>query len=638
MGIVVALPIAAAIAILDRRKIEEFLFGAIGIIILLIFISGFFGNTLPGVYTGVILGGISLLYCVIIFFRNRVRFKESVFTQGFGGLTICVFMAAVVCFGMRDLGGSSDLYRVYAPQIINMYMNNNLGVGNGSFVLLYNAPVCGAWCYFCNKLWFCYSDGMIMWARYIYIISAFAPLYSLIGKSEWKKNLLLSFIIMNLPYVIHPTLCYLNDVTLGCTAVYGTMMTIKLYRDRDRYNDIGYLAVCCWGMIGTCMMKRLGPVFAYGMVSLSATYTVERIKKGEKAGFIRKVFPLIILFLSLSMVFAFNIFRQKNYSNDLFYTYFPIMAFVLLVIMGIAWYGIFCMIRKEWYLITVCTVLVVSFLGYYLLLKLGAHYSDLNVAQEVISGFTIEWFNELAFDNGINIPDPLFMVMFLLIMFIISYFIKRGQIDSLSTPGDIGVTSGLVFLGGILVATVVLCTYLQNELLSKVHTYRYLRPAILVMIVVMIYELLCIKNKYSTNIVVIMTIFLILLFPPNNIVAKLIPEEGEKRWNVFRDMYADAGIELALGEKVIYVGKDHYTMYAAFPAWAVWYTPEDDTPEELKSWVLNYGSDYLIIDDCDHNFADTYQDMFVGGISEIKENAIYDVVVEDENVRFVCRN
>lgn len=69
MGILIALPIAAVIAIFDRRKIEEFLFLAIGIIIFIIFVAGYMGNTLPGVYVGVGLGICSMVCCVWFFSR-----------------------------------------------------------------------------------------------------------------------------------------------------------------------------------------------------------------------------------------------------------------------------------------------------------------------------------------------------------------------------------------------------------------------------------------------------------------------------------------------------------------------------------------------------------------------------------------
>ncbi len=640
MGILVALPIAAAIAVLDRRKIEEFLFWAIGMIISLIFLFGYFGNTLPGVYAGIVLAGVSLLYCIFVLIKDRARFKESVLTTGFVGILVCVLVAAVICFGMKDLGAASDLYRVYAPQLINMYMYDNLGVGEPAhnYELLYSAPICGAWCYFCNKFWSHYSDCVIMWSRHIFIISAFAPLYSHIRKGEWKKTLLISFIIMNFPYIIHPTLCYLNDVTLGCTVSYGTLMTMKLFRDRNRSNDIGYLAACCWGIVATCLIKRMGAVFIYGMVSMAAVYTVKRfMEKKDDQGIIKRLVPLFAMFFSLAMVLVFNCYRQKYYVDDTFYTIFPVIAFIGLVVMGIAYYFMIVLIKKGRYVLAAGMVSVVIVSAYFLLLGFGAHYSDTDTSREVISGYMIEWFNELSFDNGINMPDPMFMILFILMMFVLGYLINKGKVVSLSKADDIGITSGMLILGALLAAATILCSYLQYELLPKVHTYRYLRPAILVMVVVVIYELLCIESRHSTYIVVISTIVLILLLPANNIVVKLLPEEGEKRWDVFKNMYSDAGIQLTTGTNILYEGKDYYAIYASFPAGAVWYKPEEEDPDELKNWVLDNGSEYLLLDDYDEDFPYIYQEMFEGGRNEIRENAIYDVVVEEDGVRFVRR-
>ena len=85
---------------------------------------------------------------------------------------------------------------------------------------------------------------------------------------------------------------------------------------------------------------------------------------------------------------------------------------------------------------------------------------------------------------------------------------------------------------------------------------------------------------------------------------------------------SDAGVELTAGDKILYVGKDYYAIYASFPAYATWYRPEDENINELKSWVLIYGWDYLLLDDYDNDFPDIYQEMFEGGKKEIKDHCM----------------
>ena len=125
MGILIALPIAAAIAILDRRKIEEFLFLAIGIIVLLIIVSGMgMNNTMPGVYAAMVLGGIAFFYCLVMTVKDRERVRRYVLTPGLAGGLLCIVAAAFMFLGRNDLGSNEDTFRTHAAQIINMYQNS----------------------------------------------------------------------------------------------------------------------------------------------------------------------------------------------------------------------------------------------------------------------------------------------------------------------------------------------------------------------------------------------------------------------------------------------------------------------------------------------------------------------------------
>ena len=187
MGILVALPIAAMIAILDRRKIENFVFLAIGIIVSFVIASGYFENTLLGVYGAVALGVISLLFCIIVLIKDRDRFRECVLTPGLAGGALCMIAFFFLLVNKTDLGDNNDTFWAHAPQIINMYRYSdigNKGVRMTTFQLLYTAPVYTSWCYFCNKLWYCYSDGINLWGRQIFTIAALMPFFGFVKKKE----------------------------------------------------------------------------------------------------------------------------------------------------------------------------------------------------------------------------------------------------------------------------------------------------------------------------------------------------------------------------------------------------------------------------------------------------------------------
>jgi len=180
----------------------------------------------------------------LVFFKDRESFIDSVVTPGLWGGMICFIFWGMILWNDEGIVGKTgtDSYWVYAPQILNMYRYSSLGAdspGVENYYILYSAPVWEAWCYFCNKLWFDYSDAVNLWSKAVFVASGFMPLYTFIKKRELVKNVLLALVVMMIPNIVADMYDLSNDVTLGVAAVYGTIMSLKLYRDREKYNDIG---------------------------------------------------------------------------------------------------------------------------------------------------------------------------------------------------------------------------------------------------------------------------------------------------------------------------------------------------------------------------------------------------------------
>ena len=156
MGILVALPIATAMALLTKKKVEELIYPAITIIIMIIIFVGYFGSTLVGAVLA-ILFGISASFCSFVEIKKQKDLiKELILTPGFAAFVfICILM---IIFHTGRTIQDGDSCRVYGPQLLNMYLYSDLGGKNipaGSEVqLLYTAPISAAWGYFCNLLWF----------------------------------------------------------------------------------------------------------------------------------------------------------------------------------------------------------------------------------------------------------------------------------------------------------------------------------------------------------------------------------------------------------------------------------------------------------------------------------------------------
>ena len=151
---------------------------------------------------------------------------------------------------------------------------------------------------------------------------------------------------------------------------------------------------------------------------------------------------------------------------------------------------------------------------------------------------------------------------------------------------------------------------------------------------VVLYELLSIKSIYTERILIGAAAFLMLLLPHNPFTVMNL--SSEPYWDLYNEMFEKAGVELTEDNNVFCIGPDH-VYYYSFPAKV--YQNYDviagrTEPEVFAAWARGY--DYLIIEDCDRNFTNAYQDMFQGGIDSIDDYSVYDISVDSENnVTFV---
>jgi hypothetical protein len=128
-----------------------------------------------------------------------------------------------------------------------------------------------------------------------------------------------------------------------------------------------------------------------------------------------------------------------------------------------------------------------------------------------------------------------------------------------------------------------------------------------------------------------------LLLPYNPF--KVMKLESGTGWNKFEQMYEEAGIAFGEDDYVVCIGPDH-CQYYAFPAhsdlnYGAKFAETD--PEEWTEEILSGGYRYLLVEEYSFFFAEKYQEMFEGGINNIREWSIYDIITEGGKVRFVRR-
>ena len=666
MGILIALPIAAAVAIFDRKKIEEFIFLAIEIIIACIFVTGYFGNTLYGVKAGVILGVCATLYCVVMLFVDHKRVKEAVLTPGFVIGVIIIAVEGVLLVGKTDLGADNDTFNEHAPQILNMYKYSDIGnVGRRmvNYYLLHSAPVYTSWCYFCNKLWFEYSDGINLWARQIFIISGLFPFFSFAGKAEYRKQILIAIIIIILPDLVICSYNFMPDIPMGAASIYGTLMTIRLFRDKEKYNAPGYLLASCLSVFFMCIMKRAGGLYTYGPLSVSVVYTLDRVcDRKLEVGVIKKFFPLVLMLEMSALDFIYMLMLSEAgtiYAEDVNYSYadkrmmLSLGSLVIFAFSGVFFQITKCLILRKRYILTTVIVIVASILSVYLPFRGAVYFLDgqeekLDSVRSIFFKFFKMWFHREyfmgdRFSNGPVISDGLYILILMILVCFMGAFILKRKLKYDGMLKDFVNSLGPVFLGYILYMLFYCFMYIywQGAYIldgSFGYTGRYLGPAVMLVTAVVIHELLCIKDIDHSRLLACAVAALMILIPDGPF--RILALEDTDYWGAYNAMYADAGVELNEDDNVMCLGPDH-CQYYVFPArsWQDYEAADGEKDPQLwNRQLVGIKCNYLILEDYSSEFPETYQDMFEGGIDSIKKMAIYDVVVdENKQVKFVLR-
>lgn len=642
MGLLITLPIAAAIALLNKRKIEEFLFLSIGIIILLITLTGIAGNTVPGVIISVLVGIVSLVYCINKYHKDRSQFCKYVLTPGLFGSIIC-FILLWGIKGKYELGPESDLYNYYVVQVLNMYKYSNIGgIGLGSVNkgLLYNMPVHTVWCYFCNILRPGYSDAVNIWARNVFIISGLTPIYTVVKRKDWKKVIIITFIIMISPYCVMNMFDFMNDVPLAAAASYSTIMTIKMYRNKEKYEsyNMGYILAISWGLMSTCLIKRAGGLFIFGCVCIVTIYTLDYIfnkKNVDKLS--TKLYPILVLFLSAIITSLLNIYRYVYYEKEILYLFFPILSFVLFVLVGFVCYILKILVNRKKIVIAFVLLCFLGASWICTMFILGAHSRSKVYAKEISVKFWNQWLHGPRFDGLVELADP-FVIILLLIIIIYACFRER---ETTSKNAIVNMSMSLT-LGNMIVVAIFLYLYISAISPANDNTvimmHRYLGPGILSFLVALVYILADSREDNFKEVFFIMLVLVALL--PVNPIRNIITFESN-RYNNYKSMFKEANLKLDVEDNLLFLSGDNYGDYITIPAASTREKKAYDGSLDKQEWsqeIIENDYNILIIESYGHDFQEAYGDMFVGGEETIKEYGVYDIDIEGKSVNFILRN
>lgn len=642
MGILVALPIATAMALLTKKKVEELIYPAITIIIMIIIFVGYFGPTLVGAVLAILFGIVSFFYSFIVIKKQKGLAKELILTPGFAAfILICLLM--ILYHNGRTIQ-DGDSCRVYGPQLLNMYLYSDLGGENipagSELQLLYTAPISAAWGYFCNILWFEYSDGVFAWARSVYSLSALLPAFTLVQRKEYIK--FCSIIVIILQLFSNSYTDYANDGLLEAAVLYALIMVINLFCRSKEYNDKTYLFCTCCGAIVACMIKRAGVLSLFGTLFVLVFFTMDRIAFDKAHGLLQKIIPLCTVWISCLLYITYQLYKYIYGGVTITEVFVPILLLSAFIVSGsIIWIVRLLIIRKKYFkaflIIGVFTIIGIGVAYGYIV------YKDLtDEAEAQFYSFWSAWFLQKgiidsSFVRFRFVPDALLACLCLFVLWIMKQMIHKRIINSFESEKNYEEIVTSVYTG--LVVAIIMWCFLYLTRLGYIASFvRYMTPTVATIAWIVIYELLMIKNQ-NNKYIYAMVASILTLFTVYN-PFKVIFDRPIGR-STYKEAYNNAGISLTPQDKVFFIedrtSKTRVYYYASFPADCGKLSGEkfkkgvdennDEgmTPQDLSNYLIEEQYNYVFLEKIGKDFSINYSSLFEEGESSVKEFAIYSI-------------
>ena len=263
MGFIIVLPIAATIAILCKRKIEETIALSMFISIIIVYVSGLLSTFLPGIYVWETVAFFSTGYVIFSFIKRPEETRKYLISYGFAAYIFYAVYFYLVTKN-RWLSGT-DEYTHWALAVKNFVLYSdfsNISKStdlNGTYV-----PAMAVWEYMSVRYMRYFSEWICMYAQDMLIIALILPGFKKItGNCSIIKFILLWVSYLLIPFTVHVgavhTVQYgllMVDTVLGFLSAYVIYMFYLTYLYRNRF-----YAVCMWtGSFILCLTKEYGTI------------------------------------------------------------------------------------------------------------------------------------------------------------------------------------------------------------------------------------------------------------------------------------------------------------------------------------------------------------------------------------------
>lgn len=237
MGILLALPIAAAISMIYRRRIEEAVAPAAVLMIAILFLSGVFSTFTPGFYLILLLAAAGAVYTAFMTIRGT---KPLFLTPG---------LAALVAYFLLFLAFNYERHYTFGVDFAHwglaardfFQLSDFSNAADARDLTPGVPPATTLWIWLSLKLRGAYTEAACFQVMSMLQISFILPLFTYIrGRKDYRQWLMLFFAFLAIPMIASEKYAYftLSPVfLLGYAAAYA-MRSFERYRKRGKVFDL----------------------------------------------------------------------------------------------------------------------------------------------------------------------------------------------------------------------------------------------------------------------------------------------------------------------------------------------------------------------------------------------------------------
>ncbi|WP_026517887.1 hypothetical protein [Butyrivibrio sp. MC2021] len=657
MSIIIALPIAAALAIRFQKKIEETTALAIFAIITILYFSGLVTTFGPGLVVSFVAAILAFGYTLFMLAKDRTLFKKYIFTPGLVVLLVLSVYFLFVSYG-RYFNAGTDEKHHWALAVKYFYMLSDYSNVPGTTDLsVFHCPAVTLWAYFSTKLWVTCSIGMAMWGQQIMAIALMIPVLRNVNSfKETKKILLFSLFMLVLPYCLRdPTAKFVGYATMQPDFVQYLLFGFSLICFKEYYEkkDNFYLWSSVFGVFILTVSKRTGIIDAviylfivYATVLLHGKLEIKKLW----GIMVANIASMLLGYLSWEAYLIASGSTTGGLSKVVFKAADKLMQMGPLVVLALLVAAVVFVIafitNQKKHPLVIISLISIAYLavciGYSVIYDSDAGFKKEAVRYVIrtLVGYDLYSYTELQLDAiQIGRLIPMSIGLFLiLIYFIWRYCLKNKTYDK---NRDQFFQYYLVFtiIGYLFMqvfrymGAVTSMAYKNQPSLATADNYLggYLL-AIMLLLVDEIVKNYKVHEEISGKAAIIALIVIMAFFDCSSVFNNLVEKPKEHYF------YALDGFSFDFGDKVYLMDTNiegenlsHDFYYQAAPAKAAtgtWYVDgymgEKFTVEQVSDKLIQGGFNYVYIENLGPDFKEYYADLFADPTT-IDNNHIYSV-------------